>query len=79
MEPASRLAILSFRRALVRGFRAHYGDAEILVVTVYLSFTKSIYTSEEMKALVFAPVTSRWPDPPITIFSAPPEEEAKRD
>ena len=45
----------------------------ILVVTAYLSFTKSIYTSEEMKALVFAPVTSRWPDPPITIFSAPPE------
>ncbi len=45
----------------------------ILVATAYLSFTKSIYTSEEMKALVFAPVTSRWPDPPITIFSAPPE------
>jgi membrane protease YdiL (CAAX protease family) len=45
----------------------------ILVVTAYLSFTKSIYTSEEMKALVFAPVTSPWPDPPITIFSAPPE------
>lgn len=51
----------------------------ILVVTVYLTFTKSIYTSEEMKALVFAPVTSQWPDPPITIFSTPPEEEAKRD
>jgi len=51
----------------------------ILVVTVYLSFTKSIYTSEEMKALVFAPVTTRWPEPPITIFSAPPEDEAKRD
>ena len=31
----------------------------ILLVTVYLSFTKSIYTSEEMKALVFAPVESR--------------------
>ena len=51
----------------------------ILIVTVYLSFTKSIYTSEEMKALVFAPVTSRWPEPPITIFPAPREEEAKRD
>jgi hypothetical protein len=51
----------------------------ILVMTVYLSFTKSIYTSEEMKALVLAPVTSRWPDPPITIFPAPPEDEAKRD
>ena len=51
----------------------------ILVVTVYLSFTKSIYTSEEMKDLVFAPVTTRWPEPPITIFSAPSEEETKRD
>jgi hypothetical protein len=51
----------------------------ILVVIVYLSFTKSIYTSEEMKALVFAPVTSRWPEPPTTIFSAPLEEEAKSD
>ena len=51
----------------------------ILAVTVYLAFTKSIYTSEEMKALVFAPVESSWPDPPITIFSAPPEEQAKRD
>jgi hypothetical protein len=51
----------------------------ILVATVYLSFTKSIYTSEEMKALVFAPVPSRWADPPITIFPAPPDEGAKRD
>jgi hypothetical protein len=51
----------------------------ILMVIVYLSFTKSIYMSEEMKALVFAPVTARRPEPPITIFSAPPEEEAKRD
>ncbi|MGA2986998.1 MAG: type II CAAX endopeptidase family protein [Terriglobia bacterium] len=51
----------------------------ILLVTVYLSFTKSIYTSEEMKALVLAPVTARSPDPPITIFPAPPEDEAKRD
>jgi hypothetical protein len=51
----------------------------ILLVAVYVSFTKSIYTSEEMKALVFAPVASRSPDPPITIFSAPSGEEAKRD
>jgi len=51
----------------------------ILLVTVYLSFTTSIYTSEEMKALVLAPVTARSPDPPITIFPAPPEDEAKRD
>ena len=51
----------------------------ILVVTVYLALTKSIYTSEEMKALVFAPVSSQWPEPPITIFPTPPEEAAKRD
>lgn len=51
----------------------------ILLATLYLSFSKSIYTSEEMKALVFAPVKSRWPEPPITILSAPPEQEAKRD
>jgi hypothetical protein len=46
---------------------------------MYLSFTKSIYTSEELKALAFAPVTSKRPEPPITIFSAPPEEETKND
>src|SRR5208282_4309884 len=51
----------------------------ILIVTLYLSLTKRIYTSEEMKALVLAPVTSNWPDPPITIFSAPRAEEVKRD
>jgi hypothetical protein len=46
----------------------------ILLVTLYLLFTKSIYTSEEMKALVFAPVASTWPERPITIFSVPPEK-----
>jgi len=51
----------------------------ILLGTAYLSFTKSIYTTEEMKALVFAPVASPWHDPPITIFSALSREEAKRD
>jgi membrane protease YdiL (CAAX protease family) len=51
----------------------------ILVVTAYLSLTKSIYISEEMRALVFTPVTSDWPETPITIFSAPPDEGAKRD
>ncbi len=51
----------------------------ILVGIVYLSFTKSIYTTEEMKALLFAPVTLPWHDRPITIFSIPPGEEAKRD
>jgi len=51
----------------------------ILMGIVYLSFTKSIYTTEEMKSLVLAPAKSGWPDPPITIFSTPPREEAKRD
>jgi hypothetical protein len=51
----------------------------ILGGIVYLSFAKSIYTTEEMQALVFAPVTSPWPDRPITIFSVPPGEEAKGD
>jgi len=89
--PVSGLSIpASVLTAHVRGPRwltgGQYGPegglpaiGAIVIVTVYLSFTKSIYTSEEMKALVFAPVTTRWPDPPITIFSAPPKEEAKRD
>jgi len=51
----------------------------ILLGTVYLSLTRSIYTSEEMKALVIAPATPKWPHRPATIFSAPPEEQAKRD
>jgi hypothetical protein len=49
----------------------------IVALTVYVSAAKSIYTSEEMKALVFSP--SRWPEPPITIFPLVPEEQAKRD
>jgi hypothetical protein len=51
----------------------------IVAATLYLSLSKRIYMSEEMKALVFAPVESSWPDPPITIFPGPPEGEAKRD
>jgi membrane protease YdiL (CAAX protease family) len=51
----------------------------ILVGTAYLSLTKSIYITEEMKVLVFAPATSHWPDPPLTIFSASPQKGAKRD
>ena len=50
-----------------------------LLVTVYVSFTKSIYTSDKMKALVFGPVTSPSPDPPITILSAHLQEEPKKD
>jgi hypothetical protein len=52
--------------------------AVILVAIVYLSFSKSIYTSEEMRVLVLALVTSRSPEAPITIFSAPPEEEVRK-
>jgi hypothetical protein len=51
----------------------------ILVATVYLSCTKSIYTSEEMKALVFAPMTSRWAEAPSAIFPAPAQDEANRN
>jgi membrane protease YdiL (CAAX protease family) len=51
----------------------------ILLGTAYLTFAKSIYTSEEMKALVFAPVASPGYDPPLTIFSDPSREGAKRD
>jgi hypothetical protein len=51
----------------------------ILIATVYLSLTKSIYTSEDMKTLIFAPVKSKWPDAPVTIFSSPPEDEIRRD
>ena len=51
----------------------------ILLVTVYLARAKSIYTSEEMKALVSAPERARMPETPITIFSIPPEETGKRD
>jgi len=47
--------------------------------SVYLSLTKSIYKSEQIQFLVPAPATSVWPDPPITIFSAPPREEVKRE
>jgi len=50
-----------------------------LVAIVYVSFTKSIYTSDKMKALVFGPAELLAPDPPITIFSAPLEEESKKD
>jgi hypothetical protein len=45
---------------------------------VYLSSTISIYKSEEMKALVFDPVASCWPEPPATTLRTPPAEEAKR-
>ena len=47
--------------------------AAILACIVYLLLSKSIYTTEDMKALVLAPVDARWPEPPLTIFSAPPD------
>jgi membrane protease YdiL (CAAX protease family) len=51
----------------------------ILLGTVYLALTKRIYTTEEMKALVFAPSPSWSPDPSIAIFSTSPEEGAERN
>lgn len=51
--------------------------AAILAGTVYLSFAKSIYTTEEMKALVSG--ASQGPEPHITIFSVPPKEETRGD
>lgn len=50
----------------------------ILLVTVYVAFAKSIYTSEEMQALVDTPVESRPPEPPISIFSSSSDEKTKR-
>ncbi len=51
----------------------------ILLGTVYLAFAKSIYTSEEMKALVSAPVVLHSPEPPITILSTSLDEGTKTD
>jgi len=53
--------------------------AAILIVAVYLLLGKSIYTTEEMKALVFAPVKSKWPAPPTSIVASLSEEQANRD
>lgn len=50
----------------------------IFVGITYLSTMKSIYTTEEMKTLLLAAETQR-NEPPISLFSAPPREEAKRD
>lgn len=50
----------------------------ILVGIIYLATMKSIYTNEEMKNLLLAPATQR-NEPPISLFSALPREEAKRD
>ena len=52
----------------------------ILLVTVYVSFTKSIYTSDKMKALVFGPAISRTPDPPHHhFFGSFRKKSRKRD
>jgi hypothetical protein len=51
----------------------------ILIGTLYLTFAKSIYTTEEMKSLALAPVAAPWPEPPITIFSPPSLDEDKKD
>jgi membrane protease YdiL (CAAX protease family) len=50
----------------------------IVAATLYLSLSKRIYTSEEMKALVFDPVPSQGPDQPATILASASPEESKR-
>jgi membrane protease YdiL (CAAX protease family) len=50
----------------------------IVAATVYLSLSKRIYTSEEMKALVFDPVPSRGRDRPAAILAPASPEEQKR-
>ena len=47
----------------------------IVIATVYLSFSKSIYTTEDMKALVHDPVPPHGTDQPITILAANPKED----
>jgi len=42
----------------------------VLAATVYLLVSKHVLMTEEMRALVFAPVAPREPEPPISIFSA---------
>lgn len=51
----------------------------ILIASAYLLAAKSIYTTEEMKALVYPPEKLIWHDPLITITSEPPGEHATRD
>ena len=51
----------------------------IVLATVYVSFSKCIYVSEEMKALVEGPLTLPGPEPLITISLGNPTEESGRD
>jgi hypothetical protein len=54
--------------------------APILLGIAYLTFSKRIYTTGEMKALVLDPVALPRHDAPITIFSAhSKKEETTRD
>jgi hypothetical protein len=50
----------------------------IVAATLYLLLSKRIYTTEEMKALVFDPVPSHGPDQPATILAPASPEESKR-
>lgn len=52
--------------------------AAIIAAAVYLLRAKSIYTTEEMKTLAFAPATSPWREPPISILSVRSDEEVKK-
>jgi hypothetical protein len=51
----------------------------IVLATLYLSFSKCIYTTEEMKALVDGPIPPPEPDQSMTILTADPPEEQNRD
>jgi hypothetical protein len=51
----------------------------ILLGILYLAFAKSIYTSEEMKALVSAPAVSHSPEVPITTLFTSLDEGTKID
>ena len=56
-----------------------FATVAIFAGIIYLSRMKSIYTTEEMKVLVLAPAAGPRNEPPISIFSALPREEVKRD
>jgi uncharacterized protein len=53
--------------------------AAIIMATVYLSFSKSIYTTEEMQALVDNRVTPAGPEQPISLWAENSAEDQERD
>ncbi len=51
----------------------------IVAATLYVLLSKRIYMSEEMKALVFAPVPTREANQPVSILTADSTDGPKRD